>query len=56
MSQKILGSLRLLGAGRITSVTVNGVPHTDFTSLPSGEVKVNSLNVPINSAFTIAFA
>jgi alpha-glucosidase (family GH31 glycosyl hydrolase) len=56
MSQKVLGSIRLLGAGTITRVTVNGSPHTDFTSLPSGEVKVNNLTVPMASAFVITFS
>jgi len=55
ISSKILGSLRLLGAGTITSVTVNGQPHSNFTTLPSGEVKVSGLTVALASAFTISF-
>lgn len=57
IEDKVLGSVRLLGAsGPIRTVLVNNVAHTDFTVLPSGEVKVNNLMVPINSEFSIAFS
>jgi len=57
MSQKVLGSLRIFGMARkISKITVNGMEHREFTVRPSGEVKVNKLKIPMNSAYAIAFS
>ena len=55
MSSGILNTIRLLGATSVTEITVNGVAHTDFDVLPSGEVQINNLNLPVASAFTITY-
>jgi len=56
MASKKLETIRLLGASGVSSVTVNGSPHSSFTTLPSGEVSVTNLGLAANSAFTIVFA
>jgi len=56
MGTKKLDTIRLLGAGTVTSVTVNGAAHSGFTKLPSGEVLVSNLGLTANTAFTIVFA
>lgn len=56
MSTKVLDSLRVMGVGHeITRITVNGNNHSDFVRLPSGEVQVNKLNLPIVQPFTVKF-
>jgi len=56
MGSKVFGTVRLMGSGPVSSVTVNGAPHSSFTTKPSGEVTVTNLNIVANSAFTIVFA
>lgn len=57
MGTKTLNTIRLMGLTTpATSVTVNGVSHTDFENLESGEVLVRNLNLVANSAFTVVFA
>jgi len=56
MGNKVFGNVRLMGYGPVSSVSVDGVPHSSFTTRPSGEVTVTNLNIVANSAFTIVFA
>jgi len=56
MATKTLETIRLLGADTVSSVTVNGAAHSDFSKLPSGEVVVRNLKLKANVAFTIVFA
>lgn len=56
MANQTLAKIRLLGAGRINSVTVNGVAHSEFVTTISGEVIVTGLTLAANSEFTIVFA
>jgi alpha-glucosidase len=56
MASKVLSTIRLMGAGTVTSVTVNGAAHSEFTTKPSGEVEVTGLTLTPNEAFTIVFA
>jgi len=55
MGSKTLNTVRLLGASNVVSVTVNGVAHTDFEMLPTGEVAIRNLNLAANQAFTITY-
>lgn len=56
MIGKQLNTIRLLGASQeISRVTVNGNSHTDFTRLPSGEIQVKNLRLPMTEPFTIKF-
>lgn len=55
MATKTLGTIRLLGFGPVTSVTVNGVT-TSFTQKPNGEVNLTGLTLAANSEFTIVFS
>lgn len=55
MGDLVLNSLRLLGAAQVTEITVNGVAHTDFEILSSGEVLVRNLGLSANSEFTITY-
>jgi len=48
-------TIRLLGAGTVSTVTVNGVQHNDFTQLESGEVLINNLRLRSDVAFIIRF-
>jgi hypothetical protein len=55
MADKVLGSVRIMGANTVvSSVTVNGQPHTDFTNLPGGEIRISNLSVAMTSNFDIA--
>ncbi|CAG7731292.1 unnamed protein product, partial [Allacma fusca] len=51
---QVLDNIRLLGAGTVTSVTVNGQPHTSFEQVGE-EVKITKLALPVNSEFFIVF-
>jgi alpha-glucosidase (family GH31 glycosyl hydrolase) len=50
VSTKVLDTVRLLGAGTVREVKLNGVVHPHFTNEPSGEVKITQLNASLNSA------
>lgn len=56
MSSKTLNTVRLMGAGLVTSVTVNGSPHSDFESSASGETTIRNLNLQPNLPFTIVYS
>jgi len=57
MGMKVFGTVRLLGMSNpVTNVSVNGAPHMDFITKPSGEVELRNLNVAANSEFSIVFA
>jgi alpha-glucosidase (family GH31 glycosyl hydrolase) len=51
---QVLDNIRLLGAGTVTSVTVNGQPHSSFQQVGE-EVKITELNLPVDSEFFIVF-
>jgi len=51
---QVLDNIRLLGAGQVNSVLVNGRPHSNFTQ-DGNEVKINGLNLPLNASFSISF-
>lgn len=53
MAQKRIETIRLLGEGPVTSVTVNGQPHSNFTQLPSGEVAIGQLDLNPTQACVI---
>jgi len=55
MSTKTIGTVRLLGAGPVTAVTVNGASHTSFQTLPSGEVLITNLVLRANAEFVITY-
>jgi len=55
MATKVLSTIRLLGSTGVTGVKVNGVEHTDFENLSSGEVAVDNLNIVANTEFTVEF-
>jgi alpha-glucosidase len=55
MASKTIDTVRLLGAGAVSAVTVNGAPHTDFSTLPGGEVLIRNLGIRANSAFVITY-
>jgi alpha-glucosidase len=55
MNSLTIERIRLLGAGPVTSITVNGAPHTDYVTLPSGEVVIQNLGLRSNVAFTITY-
>jgi hypothetical protein len=55
MGSNVLKTIRLLGATAVTAITVDGVAHTDFEVLPSGEVLINNLSLVPNNAFTITY-
>lgn len=49
-------TIRVFGAnGTINSILVNGERHFDFEILPSHEIYVHNLKVPVNSRYTITF-
>jgi len=51
-----LDTIRIFGAnGTIDTISVNGQPHTDFEILPSNEIYVRNLKIPVNSRYTITF-
>lgn len=55
-SQLNLETIRILGApDTIDTILVNGEPHVDFHILPSKEIHVYNLKVPVNSRYTITF-
>jgi alpha-glucosidase (family GH31 glycosyl hydrolase) len=54
MSNKRYGTIRLFGAGVITSVTVNGVAHTDFEN-KGQEVLISNLNRVANSFLQVTY-
>jgi len=56
MAMKNLTTLRLLGHEGVTSIIVNGVAHTAFETLESGEVLVAELSLKANDVFNIVFA
>lgn len=56
ISQLNLETIRILGApDTIDTILVNGEPHSDFAILPSKEIHVHNLKVPVNSRYTITF-
>lgn len=55
MAQKKLDKIRLLGAGTVSSVMVNGQAHSSFSQLPSGEVSITQLGLDPTRAFTISW-
>jgi alpha-glucosidase (family GH31 glycosyl hydrolase) len=55
MATKTISTIRLLGAGTVTAITVNGIPHLDFSVLPSGEVVIRNLGIRADSVFTITY-
>lgn len=56
IAQLNVGTIRVFGAnGTIDSILVNGQRHTAFEILPSNEIYVHSLNIPVNSGYTITF-
>jgi hypothetical protein len=55
MGTKVLNTVRLLGASGVEGITVNGVAHTDFEVLASGEVLVRNLALAANSPFIIGY-
>ena len=55
MASKVLSTIRLMGSSGINGVEVNGVAHTDFETLASGEVAISNLNIVANTPFTIKF-
>lgn len=55
MTTKLVETIRLLGAGTVTSVTVNGAPHTDFVAQPSGEVLIRNLRLPASSTISMSY-
>jgi len=55
MGTKVLSTIRLLGSTGVTGVEVNGVAHTDYETLASGEISVSNLNIVANTSFTIRF-
>lgn len=51
-----LRTVRVLGANNtIDTVLVNGEPHIDFEILPSNEIYVHNLQIPVNSRYNITF-
>jgi alpha-glucosidase (family GH31 glycosyl hydrolase) len=55
MGEKRIQTVRLLGAESVTSVTLNGAPHSTFTNQPSGEVLITGLGIVANSEFIITY-
>jgi len=53
MTGKFISSIRLLGAGKVKKITINGIEHEDFLNRPSGEVKLNELKISMNKGFEI---
>jgi len=55
MKNKVLNTLRILGTTGTTEININGVDHSDFEILPSGEVLVRNMGIPANEPFVITF-
>jgi len=56
MSTKRFTTIRLLGAGSVASVKVNGVEHAEFKVLPSGGVRIQILELPAKEPFTVEYS
>lgn len=56
MAKLKLDTIRLLGAGTVTSVQVNGQAHSSFEKLPSGEVVIKDLGLNPTQAFTVSWS
>jgi len=56
VSSKVLDTIRLLGAGTVTEVRLNGVSHPHFTNEPSGEVKITELKYQLNGSIVLEWS
>lgn len=56
ISRLNLETVRIFGAPSvIDTILVNGELHIDFEILPSNEIQVHNLKIPVNSGYTINF-